>query len=157
MIATFQAGILEGAKARHPFMDRESVVLLAEFVNNGLANEGANRLIYGVAWVQSKAQQGYMADYGDARTNKSGGGSACLRMVKPKPLAALGAKEIEIWTDVDGVMSADPRVVKDARFIKKMSFAEASELAFYGAKVLHPGLSSTAQQQSAGRNRHNKS
>ena len=52
--------------------------------------------------------------------------------------AAMDAEEIQIWTDVDGVMSADPRVVKDARFIKKMSFAEASELAFYGAKVLHP-------------------
>lgn len=52
--------------------------------------------------------------------------------------AALDAEEIQIWTDVDGVMTADPRVVKDARFIKKMSFAEASELAFYGAKVLHP-------------------
>jgi aspartate kinase len=52
--------------------------------------------------------------------------------------AALQAEEIQIWTDVDGVMSADPRIVKGARFIEKMSFAEASELAFYGAKVLHP-------------------
>ncbi|HVR73049.1 MAG TPA: aspartate kinase [Planctomycetota bacterium] len=52
--------------------------------------------------------------------------------------AALDVKEIQIWTDVDGVMTADPRIVKGARFIKKMSFAEASELAFYGAKVLHP-------------------
>jgi aspartate kinase len=52
--------------------------------------------------------------------------------------AALDAKEIQIWTDVDGVMTADPRIVKGARFIPKMSFAEASELAFYGAKVLHP-------------------
>ena len=52
--------------------------------------------------------------------------------------AAVGAEEIQIWTDVDGVMTADPRIVKNARFIKVMSFDEASELAFYGAKVLHP-------------------
>jgi aspartate kinase len=52
--------------------------------------------------------------------------------------AALGAEEIQIWTDVDGVMTADPRIVKGARFLDKLSFAEASELAFYGAKVIHP-------------------
>jgi aspartate kinase len=52
--------------------------------------------------------------------------------------AALDSSEIQIWTDVDGVMTADPRIVKGAKFIPKMSFAEASELAFYGAKVLHP-------------------
>jgi aspartate kinase len=52
--------------------------------------------------------------------------------------AALDVEEIQIWTDVDGVMTADPRIVKGARFIRKMSFAEASELAFYGARVLHP-------------------
>ena len=52
--------------------------------------------------------------------------------------AALGAKEIQIWTDVDGVMTADPRIVDGARYLEKLSFAEASELAFYGAKVIHP-------------------
>lgn len=52
--------------------------------------------------------------------------------------AALGAEEIQIWTDVDGMMSADPRVVPDPRRIGVMSFNEASELAYFGAKVLHP-------------------
>ncbi len=52
--------------------------------------------------------------------------------------AALGAEEIEIWTDVDGVMSADPRLVPDARTLERMSFTEAAELAYYGAKVIHP-------------------
>ena len=52
--------------------------------------------------------------------------------------AALDAEEIQIWTDVDGVMTADPRLVKEARFLEKLSFAEAAELAFYGAKVIHP-------------------
>jgi len=51
---------------------------------------------------------------------------------------ALDANEVWIWTDVTGVMSADPRVVKSARTIPTLTFREISELAFYGAKVLHP-------------------
>jgi aspartate kinase len=52
--------------------------------------------------------------------------------------AALGAEEIEIWTDVDGIMTADPRRVPGARRRETVSFAEAAELAYYGARVLHP-------------------
>jgi len=52
--------------------------------------------------------------------------------------AAIHADEIEIWTDVPGVMSADPRVAPDARTIPVLSFHEAAELAYFGAKVLHP-------------------
>lgn len=52
--------------------------------------------------------------------------------------AALGAREIQVWTDVDGVMTADPRVVPDAGTVDVVSFEEASELAYFGAKVLHP-------------------
>ena len=52
--------------------------------------------------------------------------------------AAIGAEAIEIWTDVDGLMTADPRVVRDARRIRVISFAEAAELSYFGAKVLHP-------------------
>ena len=52
--------------------------------------------------------------------------------------AALGAESIEIWTDVDGMLTADPRVVADALVIERIRFDEASELASFGAKVLHP-------------------
>jgi aspartate kinase len=52
--------------------------------------------------------------------------------------AALGAEAVEIWTDVDGMMTADPRVVPGARPIPTISFDEASELAYFGARVLHP-------------------
>jgi aspartate kinase len=52
--------------------------------------------------------------------------------------AALGASEIQIWTDVDGMLTSDPRVVPGARRIRMLSFAEAAELAYFGAKVLHP-------------------
>jgi len=51
---------------------------------------------------------------------------------------ALPAQEIEIWTDVDGIMTADPRVCPDALRVKVISFEEAAELAYFGAKVLHP-------------------
>jgi aspartate kinase len=50
----------------------------------------------------------------------------------------LGAEEIQIWTDVDGMMTVDPRVVPGARAVAEVSFAEAAELAYFGAKVLHP-------------------
>ena len=52
--------------------------------------------------------------------------------------AAIGAAEIQIWTDVSGVMSADPRIVPGAGSIPRLSFSEASELAYYGARVIHP-------------------
>jgi aspartate kinase len=51
---------------------------------------------------------------------------------------ALGASRIEIWTDVDGVMTTDPKLCSDARVIHKLSFDEAAEMAHFGAKVLHP-------------------
>src|SRR5262249_13588761 len=52
--------------------------------------------------------------------------------------AALDAEEIQIWTDTSGMLSADPRIVPEARPVARLSFAEASELAYFGAKVLHP-------------------
>jgi aspartate kinase len=52
--------------------------------------------------------------------------------------ACLGVDEIQIWTDVDGMLTADPRVVDRPRLVPQLSFAEASELAYFGAKVLHP-------------------
>ncbi len=51
---------------------------------------------------------------------------------------ALQAEAIEIWTDVDGIMTTDPRVCPDALRVKVISFEEAAELAYFGAKVLHP-------------------
>ena len=58
--------------------------------------------------------------------------------------SALGAEEIQIWTDVDGLMSADPKLVSAARTLPRISFAEAAELANFGARVLHPASISPA-------------
>jgi aspartokinase len=51
--------------------------------------------------------------------------------------AALGAERVEIWTDVDGVLSADPRLVPSARRLPRLSYEQAADLAAFGAKVLH--------------------
>lgn len=52
--------------------------------------------------------------------------------------ALLDAEDIQIWTDVDGILTSDPSIVKNAKKIKVMSFNEAAELAYFGARVLHP-------------------
>ena len=52
--------------------------------------------------------------------------------------SCLGSKKIQFWTDVDGIYTADPRVVKDAILVDDMTYEEAMELAFFGSKVLHP-------------------
>jgi aspartate kinase len=62
--------------------------------------------------------------------------------------AAIGAEEVEIWSDTDGVMTADPSVVKAARSIPAMRFDEAAELAYFGSRVLHPSTLLPAMERS---------
>jgi len=52
--------------------------------------------------------------------------------------AAVNAKEVQIWTDVDGVMTADPKICPNAKTVEELTYEEAYELAYFGAKVLHP-------------------
>ncbi len=52
--------------------------------------------------------------------------------------AALGASAVEIWTDVDGIMTTDPRIIPHAKVLPEISYAEAAELSYFGAKVIHP-------------------
>ena len=61
--------------------------------------------------------------------------------------AGVGAEAIEIWTDVDGIMTTDPRVVPEALRVRSISFEEAAELAYFGAKVLHPATILPAVKQ----------
>jgi len=61
--------------------------------------------------------------------------------------AALAAEEIWIWTDVDGLMTADPRIVEDAVVLPNVSFGEALELSFFGAKMMHPRALQPAAQK----------
>ena len=66
--------------------------------------------------------------------------SAAAAPISPPPSSPPGvdAEEIQIWTDVDGMLTADPRIMPGGRRVKSISFAEASEMAYFGAKVLHP-------------------
>lgn len=61
--------------------------------------------------------------------------------------SALSAKSIEIWTDVSGIYTCDPRVVPDAHPIDELSYSEATELAYFGAKVLHPSTMKPASRK----------
>jgi len=62
--------------------------------------------------------------------------------------AALNVNEIQIWTDVTGVLTADPRVVPEAQTVDRLSYSEAAELAYFGAKVLHPKTIQPAIEES---------
>lgn len=79
---------------------------------------------------------GYVGATPDGRTTTLGrGGSDYSAAVFG---AAFGADSVEIWTDVDGMLTADPRIVPEARLLEAISPEEASELAYFGARVLHP-------------------
>lgn len=80
------------------------------------------------------------ASRGGVTTTLGRGGSDYSAALLGAALRDAGApvSAIEIWTDVDGVLTADPRVVPAARIVPEVGYAEAAELAFFGAKVLHP-------------------
>jgi aspartate kinase len=88
---------------------------------------------------------GFIASSNEGATTTLGrGGSDYSAAILAAPLEA---REIQIWTDVTGVLTADPRVVKSARTIPCLSYSEAAELAYFGAKVLHPKTIQPAIEQ----------
>ncbi len=80
--------------------------------------------------------QGFMCRNANGGTDnlKRGGSDYSATLIG----AALQAEEVQIWTDIDGMHNNDPRVVERTRPIARLSFEEASELAYFGAKILHP-------------------
>lgn len=86
---------------------------------------------------------GSVKDTGVTTTLGRGGGDYSASLFG----AAVKADAIEIWTDVDGMLTADPRVVSGARLIEEIRFDEAAELATFGAKVLHPSTIAPAVQR----------
>ncbi|NEX11276.1 MAG: lysine-sensitive aspartokinase 3 [Prosthecochloris sp.] len=89
--------------------------------------------------------QGFIGASADGKTTTMGRGGSDFTA------ALLGAwlpsDQIQIWTDVDGVMTCDPRIVPQARSIRVLTFSEAAELAYLGAKVLHPDTIAPAVKQ----------
>lgn len=80
--------------------------------------------------------QGYICTnaFGETDNLRRGGSDYTASLLG----AALPADEIQIWTDIDGIHNNDPRFVKNTKPIRKISFSEAAELAYFGAKILHP-------------------
>ncbi len=112
-----------------------------DFMRAAIEFEIADPLLHQTFTAQVQAgrvpvTQGFIGSTADGRTTTIGrGGSDYSASIIG---AAVNATAIEIWTDVDGMMTTDPRIVPEAAKIKTISFAEASELAYFGAKVLHP-------------------
>ncbi len=118
---------------------REVLVVHAGELGAGVDWAGSRRKL--AAWRAANAQPnvivtGFIARDGNGAVTTLGRNgsdySAAIFAV------LLDANELTIWTDVDGVLSADPRLVPDAVCLESMSYAEACELAYFGAKVLHP-------------------
>lgn len=108
--------------------DSEPVVpYISEKLKEMLAKHAGNKLFI---------TQGYICrnSFGEIDNLKRGGSDYTASLVG----AALQADEIQIWTDIDGMHNNDPRVVENTRPIAQLSFEEAAELAYFGAKILHP-------------------
>lgn len=88
--------------------------------------------------------QGYICrnEHGEVDNLKRGGSDYTASLIG----AAIEAKEIQIWTDIDGMHNNDPRIVKDTFPVHELSFDEAAELAYFGAKILHPASILPAQK-----------
>jgi aspartate kinase len=80
--------------------------------------------------------QGYICrnHFGEVDNLKRGGSDYTASLIG----AAIGAEEVQIWTDIDGMHNNDPRIVSGTKPIRNLSFNEAAELAYFGAKILHP-------------------
>lgn len=89
--------------------------------------------------------QGYICRnaFGEIDNLKRGGSDYSASLIG----AAVKATEIQIWTDIDGMHNNDPRVVKDTHPVAELSFDEAAELAYFGAKILHPSSVLPAKQK----------
>ncbi len=98
--------------------------------------ENLNRLLSVNEEVQLFITQGFICRnvYGDLDNLKRGGSDYSASLIG----VALQANEVQIWTDIDGMHNNDPRVVDHTHPIKQLTFDEAAELAYFGAKILHP-------------------
>ena len=120
---------------------REVIVTNSEFqkavpLDGAIEKRAAEKLGPIIAQSKVPVMGGFIASNEEGLTTTLGRGGSDLTGALVG--GALNAETIEIWTDVDGIMTADPRVCPDALRVKVISFEEAAELAYFGAKVLHP-------------------
>lgn len=102
-----------------------------------LINKNAQNTLY--------ITQGFICrnSYGNVDNLKRGGSDYTASLVG----AALGVNEIQIWTDIDGMHNNDPRIVDKTHPVRELSFDEAAELAYFGAKILHPATIYPAREK----------
>ncbi|SFF10249.1 aspartate kinase [Thermophagus xiamenensis] len=123
----------------------ESVLLPAlDFMRTNKSNEpdtvyireNLNRILKGYSDKQLFITQGYICRnaFGEVDNLQRGGSDYSASLIG----AAVNAEEIQIWTDIDGMHNNDPRYVENTKSIAELSFDEAAELAYFGAKILHP-------------------
>ncbi len=131
----------------HPaaWLDAREVLVVepdarAVVVDWEVSRERLGRWLGGAAGAETVVVTGYIASTrgGVATTLKRNGSDYSASIFA----ALLGAASVTIWTDVDGVLSADPRRVPDALVVPRLSYQEAAELAYFGAKVIHPNTMS---------------
>ena len=128
-----------GRRMRAAFLDAKQFVKTDEtfgsaHVNFGLTNKNIQQYFKkfsGIACITGFISS---TEKGEATTLGRGGSDYTAAIFG----AALNANEIQIWTDVDGVMTADPRKVKKAFSVSSMTYEEAMEMSHFGAKVIHP-------------------
>ena len=134
----FAAALSErGTPARDVFAGDAGLVTDERFGQASPLPEAAGLLAAGLAQRdQVPVVTGFLGRTRDHRVTTLGRGGSDYSAALIG--AALGAEVIEIWTDTSGMLSADPRVVPEARPVPQLSFAEACELAYFGARVLHP-------------------
>lgn len=130
----------KGVNARH-FDSRRLIVTDDEFGSaTPIMDETAELLRLEIAPAAAAGEVPVMGGFiagnraGETTTLGRGGSDFSAAIVA----AAIDAGELQIWTDVTGVMTCDPRICSDARTIPVLSYEEAAELAYFGAKVLHP-------------------
>ncbi|GHU23003.1 bifunctional aspartate kinase/homoserine dehydrogenase I [Spirochaetia bacterium] len=136
------AGILSGATAPAAFLDTRNLIVTD-------ASYGRAHIILELSYANIKkffnnipdpaplyVATGFIARSVDGAVTTLGRGGSDLTAAIFA--AALDAEEVEIWTDVDGILTADPRMVKNAFSIPAISYAEAMELSHFGAKVIYP-------------------
>ncbi len=140
--APIVAAVLESQGVRAEALPADGLVITDDRFGSAVPNVAETRTRVQSRLVPRLSQgivpvvTGYLGSTADGVTTTLGrGGSDYSASLLA---AALGASEVDIYTDVNGIMSADPRSVPDARPLERLSYAEAAELSFFGAKVIHP-------------------
>jgi aspartate kinase len=123
-IDAWDAGFISDSSFGSAELRGESWIRISSFLHTAIA-EGILPVITGFI---AKDEQGNITTLG------RGGSDLSATVIA----AACKAEEVQIWKDVDGILSADPRLVTDARPVGRVSYDEAAELAYFGAQVLHP-------------------